>query len=170
MRSPEIEADAARGSEILDESVVLADLSPGARASLDAPRLRIDEGEAFFRIHFALLQHAELPEPHGDHTSPPGAGSFRPSSPSSPTSRTTAYLRPRPERHQDLDEAPYSATSRRRRQASEQVKLIAVVTTAPDVDSTTVAVRCEEHDETSTMYWENSKLTAIEVKDEAQEN
>ena len=43
--SSEIQADAVRSPEILDESIVLADLAPGARTALDAPRLRADETE-----------------------------------------------------------------------------------------------------------------------------
>ena len=43
VRSSEIQADAVRSSEILDESIVLTDLTPGARTALDAPRLRVDE-------------------------------------------------------------------------------------------------------------------------------
>jgi hypothetical protein len=45
---------------------------------------------------------------------------------------------------------------------------IAVVTTAPDADSTIVAVRCEEYAEAEYLYWRSGKLTAIEVNDEAQ--
>ena len=47
---------------------------------------------------------------------------------------------------------------------------MAVVTTAPGVDSTTVAVRCEEATLDYPMYWDSGKLTALEVKGEAQEN
>ena len=43
VRSSEIQADAVRSPEILDESIVLADLAPGARTALDAPRVRVDD-------------------------------------------------------------------------------------------------------------------------------
>ncbi len=70
-----------------------------------------------------------------------------------------------------IDDAPYIGAgygSGRGRQTSEQVELIAVVTIPPDVDSTTVAVRCEEATLDDQMYWDSGKLTALEVKDEAQ--
>ena len=43
VRSPEIRADAVRSSEIRDESIGLADIAPGARTALDAPRVRLAE-------------------------------------------------------------------------------------------------------------------------------
>jgi hypothetical protein len=69
-----------------------------------------------------------------------------------------------------IDTAPYigSGLADWGHQTSEQVALTAVVTTAPGFDSTTIAVRCEELYETEYMYWDSGKLTAIEVKDEAQ--
>ena len=45
---------------------------------------------------------------------------------------------------------------------------MAVVTTASDVDSTTIAVRCREGEDDQLMYWDAGRLTAIEVKNEAQ--
>ena len=41
--SSEIQADAVRSQEIRDESIALDDLTPGARTSLDAPRIRVDQ-------------------------------------------------------------------------------------------------------------------------------
>ena len=41
--SSEIQADAVRSQEIRDESIVLDDLTPGARTALDAPRIRVDQ-------------------------------------------------------------------------------------------------------------------------------
>ncbi len=46
--------------------------------------------------------------------------------------------------------------------------LAAVLTTAPDVESTTVAVRCNEVSPAWNIYWDNGRLTALEVKEEAQ--
>ena len=106
-------------------------------------------------------------------TSRPGAGSFRPSSPCSTISGTTAPPAPSSRATPTIvDEAPYLGDDLgdEERQASEQVKLMAVVTTAPGVDSTTVAVRCEEATLDDQMYWDSGKLTAIEVKGEAQED
>ena len=67
-----------------------------------------------------------------------------------------------------IDEAPYIGSGLEDYQTSEQVTLTAVLTTPPDVDSTTVAVRCNETHETQDVYWNDGKLTAIEVRDEAQ--
>ena len=66
-----------------------------------------------------------------------------------------------------IDKAPYIGLGLEDYQTSELVALSAVVTTAPDADPTTVAVRCEES-AGQVVYWEWGKLTAIEVKDEAQ--
>lgn len=176
VRSPEIQADAVRGSEILDESVVLADLSPGARASLDAPRLRIDEGGNFDSMSrcWNLLDCSNLLAVH----LPAGRWLVQ-------AKLTLLAVFPNngiacglvQSDTTIIDEASYIGAgvthlSDLSVQTSEQVALTAVVTIPPDVDSTTVALRCEEHEyEDQPLddgYWENGKLTAIEVKDEAQ--
>jgi hypothetical protein len=174
VRSPEIQADAVRGSEILDESVVLADLSPGARASLDAPRVRIDEGGYFESLSrcWNLLDCSNLLALH----LPAGRWLVQ---------AKLALLGYLPMNGRScglvqsdttiIDEAPYIGAGdphigdgNVRVQTSEQVALTAVVTTPSDIDSTTVALRCEESDEDDEVYWDSAKLTAIEVKDETQ--
>ncbi len=146
VRSPEIQADAVRGSEILDESVVLADLSPGARTSLDAPRLRVDDGGPSWGSVEDCSDMLNCPNLMVVHL-PAGSSlvqaklalldDFR------NNGSTCALV------ESDTEDRRRCALPRRRsrdeeRQTSEQVKLMAVVTTAPGVDSTTVAVRCEE--------------------------
>ena len=67
-----------------------------------------------------------------------------------------------------VDQAPNIGEGQQDYQTTEQVSLPAVVTTAPDVDSTTVALRCNEYADDENVYWKSGVLTAIEVKDEAQ--
>ena len=43
VHTSDIEAGAVHSSDILDETIVLADLAPGAISALDAPRVRVDE-------------------------------------------------------------------------------------------------------------------------------
>ena len=66
-----------------------------------------------------------------------------------------------------VDQARFVGEAPEDYQTSEQVSLAAVVTTAPDVDSTIVAVRCYTTDDQDVLR-ADGKLTAIEVKDEAQ--
>jgi hypothetical protein len=173
VRSPEIAADAVRGSEILDESVALDDLTPGARASLDAPRVRVDDGgpySAFLSRCFDVLDCSNLLAIHlpagrwlvqaklaldGTISSADRCGLIQ--------SDTTI-----------IDEAPgigpHRVIGSDYVNSSEQLGLMAVLTTAPGIDSTTVAVRCERYAEIGSVSWDGGKLTAIEVKSEAQEN
>jgi hypothetical protein len=168
VRSSEIQAGAVRSPEILDESIVLADLAPGARIALDAPRVRVDAGESGYRpvstCSEALLDCSNLMAIH----LPAGRwlvqgklvvfGEF-------PNLGNTCGLV-----QSDttvVDRAAYIGISQDG-QTSEHVSLTAVITSAADVDSTTVAVRCNEHVESENVYWDNGKLTAIEVKGEAQ--
>jgi hypothetical protein len=167
----QIQAGAVRSSEILDESVVLADLTPGARASLDAPRIRVDQSEPGLGsvstcggdlLGCTNLMAVHLPSGRwlvqaklavlADF---PNLGSIC----GLVQSDTTV-----------LDEAEYLGSGQEDHQTSEQVALSAVVTTAPGVESTTVAVRCAEYSPDYLMYWDDGKLTAIEVKDEAPED
>jgi hypothetical protein len=182
VRSPEIQADAVRGSKILDESVVLADLSPGARSSLDAPRVRVDDGGPFFEslsTCFDLLDCSNLLAVH----LPAGRWLVQ---------ATITILANFPDGGTNCGLVQSDTTIIREAehvgagfsyldddlpvpvQASEQVALSAVVTNAPGVDSTTVALRCEEHDQEDKSYdhgyWEGGQLTAIEVKDAASED
>jgi hypothetical protein len=54
---------------------------------------------------------------------------------------------------------------------SERIALTAILATAPDVDSTTIAVRCTEASGLGFhVDWDSGKLTAFEVKAEAQTN
>ena len=165
--SSEIQADAVRSSEILDESVVLADLTQGARAALDAPRVRVDDGEPGYRAvetcSQALLDCANLMAVH----LPAGRwlvqaklavfGAFANLGNRCGLVRSDTEV---------VDKADYIGLSQEG-QTSEQISLAAVLTTAPDVDSTTVAVRCNEYDANELVYWDNGRLTAIEVKAEA---
>jgi hypothetical protein len=175
VRSPEIQADAVRGSEILDESVALADLTPGARASLDAPRVRVDHSEDHLQSVSTCSDLLDCPNLLAVHL-PAGRwlvqakfavlGYFpNLGTPCGLVQSDTTII----------DEAPYIGSGHQYLgdqgelvQVSEQVALTAVVTTAPGVDSTTVALRCKEYVEDDHLYWESGKLTAIEVKDEPQ--
>ena len=172
VRSPEIQADAVRGSEILDESISLADLTPGAVASLDAPRVRVDDGGPYMGTVEDCSDMLNCPNLMAVHL-PAGRWLVQAKlallddfgNNGSPCALVESDA-------EIVDEAPYLGDDLgdEEGQASEQVKLMAVVTTAPGVDSTTVAVRCEEFTEDVQMYWDGGKLTAIEVKGEAQEN
>jgi hypothetical protein len=168
VRSAEIQAGAVRSAEILDESVVLADLSPGARSSLDAPRVRVDDGEPGYRAvstcSEALLDCSNLMAVHlraGRWLVQAKLAVFG----RFPNLGNTCGLV-----QSDttvVDRVLYIGVGQEG-QTSEQISLMAVVTAAPDVESTTVAVRCNEHTESENVYWDNGKLTAFEVKDEAQ--
>jgi len=170
VRSPEIQANAVRGSEILDESVVLADLSPGAVASLDAPRVRVDDGGPYLESVPECWDMLNCPNLMAVHLP---AGRWLVQAKLSllddfPSSGTDCAL---VESDTEIvDDATAIGNGGETRQTGEQVKLMAVLTTAPGVDSTTVAVRCEESTFDDQMYWRYGKITAFEVKDEAQEN
>ena len=166
--SSEIQADAVRSQEIRDESIVLADLTPGARTALDAPRIRVDQSDSFLRsvsVCGSLQNCTNLLAIH----LPAGRwlvqakltvlGDFAPLGNRCGLVQSDITI---------IDEAQNIGEGPEEYQTSEQVALTAVVTTAPDVDSTTVALRCDEYQETDQVYWKSGKLTAIEVKDEAQ--
>ena len=171
VRSSEIAADAVRGSEILDESVVLADLSPGARASLDAPRVRDDEGwyglesvpECDSMLACPNLMMVHLPAGRWVVLAKLSLLTVFPSD----IGTSCALVESDSE---IVDFATDIGRGSEARLTGEQVTLMDVVTTAPGVDSTTVAVRCEDTTEDDYMYWRHAKLTAFEVKDEAQED
>lgn len=169
--SSEIQMDAVRSQEILDESIVLDDLTPGARTALDAPRIRVDNGEGNLLLGVspcsdldALLDCSNLMAVH----LPAGRwlvqaklavlGNFAPlgNKCGLVVSDTTI-----------VEQARFIGEGPEEYQTSEQVSLMAVLTTAPDVDSTIVAVRCYSNDDQDVL-WGDGKLTAIEVKDEAQ--
>jgi hypothetical protein len=167
--SEQIQADAVRGSKILDESVVLADLSPGARASLDAPRVRVDvsedrlqsvstcdwdyfDCENLMAVHLPAgrwLIQAKLTV--SGYFSSDGTGCALVQDDSS-----------------IIDEMPYIAGNREDLATAGPAALNAVLTT--DVESTTVAVRCYERWADWSMGWGYGDLTAIEVKGEGQED
>ena len=167
--SSEIQADAVRSQEIRDESIVLDDLTLGARTALDAPRIRVDQNNEDRLQHvsecFNLLYCTNLLAIH----LPAGRwlvqakltviGDFAPNGNRCGLVQSDTTV---------IDQASNIGEDLEDYQTSEQVALIAVVTTAPDVDSTTVALRCEEYNQAQTVYWKWGKLTAIEVKDEAQ--
>jgi hypothetical protein len=166
--SSEIQADSVRSQEIRDESIVLADLTPGARASLDAPRIRFDQNdedrlqsvsECFNLLYCSNLLAVHLPAGRWLVQAKLAVlGDFVPLGNECGLVQSDTTV---------IDAAPFIGSGLEDYQTSEQVALIAVVTTAPDVDSTTVAVRCEEY-VGQVVYWEWGKLTAIEVKDEVQ--
>lgn len=168
VRSPEIQADAVRSSEILDESIALADLAPGARSALDAPRVRVDDPEDFLRSvpHcFDLRDCSNLMAVHLP------AGRWLVQAKLAvldefPNLGTVCGLVQTDTTI--IDEAPYIGSGLEEYQTSEQVGLTAVLTTAAEAESTTVAVRCQESDSDVQMYWDSGKLTAVEVKAEAQ--
>jgi hypothetical protein len=171
----QIQSGAVRSAEILDESVVLADLTQGARAALDAPRVRVDGVDSELR---SVSQCFNLPDcsnllaihlPEGRwlvQAKLAVLGNFAPTgNPCGLVQNDTTVI----------DEAPnigdgqvYISDENNDVQTSEQVALAAVVTTAPGGESTTVALRCAEYQEDEHLYWRSGKLTAIEVKDEAQ--
>ncbi len=168
VRSSEIQADAVRSQEILDESIALDDLTPGARTSLDAPRIRFDQNdedrlqsvsECFNVLYCSNLLAVHLPAGRWLVQAKLAVlGDFVPLGNQCGLVRSDTTV---------IDAAPFIGSGLEDYQTSELVALTAVVTTAPDVDSTTVALRCEEY-AGQVVYWEWGKLTAIEVKDEAQ--
>jgi hypothetical protein len=167
--SSEIQEGAVRSPEILDESIALADLAPGARTALDAPRLRVDDGGPYMgsvsTCSSNLLDCSNLMAIH----LPPGRwlvqaklavlGFFAHLGNNCGLVQSDATV---------IDEAPYIGAGQGIYQTSEQVALAAVVTVPPEVESTTVSVRCAEYVESEYVYWDGGKLTGIEVKDEAQ--
>ncbi len=171
VRSSEIQADAVRSSEILDESIVLTDLTPGARTALDAPRLRVDsESEGLVR---SLSECSDLRDcsnllvihlPAGRwlvQAKLAVVGFFANLGNTCGIVQNDTTI---------IDEAPKIGFADQDTQGSERIALMAVVTTAPDVDSTTISLRCNEHEESERVTWTEGKLTAIEVKDAAQED
>jgi hypothetical protein len=160
VRSPEIQADAVRSSEILDESIALADLAPGARTALDAPRVRVDEKDDLSDLRTCDTL-AACPNLLAVHL-PAGRwlvygkfeviGDFAGSTCGLVQDDIT------------VDEADTVGNGEK---SSEQVSLTAVVTTPPEVDSTTVAVRCVGPPAFAPQL-KQGKLTALEVRDEAQ--
>jgi hypothetical protein len=167
--SSEIQADSVRSQEIRDESIVLDDLTLGARTSLDAPRIRVDQNnedrlqhvpECFNLLYCTNLLAIHLPAGRWlVQAKVTVIGDFAPNGNRCGLVQSDTTV---------IDQASAIGEDLEDYQTSEQVALIAVVTTAPDVDSTTVALRCEEYDQDQTVYWKWGKLTAIEVKDEAQ--
>jgi hypothetical protein len=166
--SSEIQASAVRSPEILDESIALADLAPGARTALDAPRLRVDDGGPYLGsvstcsslLDCSNLLAIHLPAGRWLVQAKLAVLGFFPHTGSDcglVQSDTTV-----------IDEAPYIGSGQGIYQTSEQIALTAVVTTPPDVESTTVSVRCNEPVETEYILWDSGKLTAFEVKDEAE--
>jgi hypothetical protein len=169
--SSEIQTDAVRSQEIRDESIALDDLTPGARTALDAPRIRVDNGEGNLLLPVstcsdwdALLDCSNLMAVH----LPAGRwlvqaklavwGNFAPlGNPCGLVVGDTTLI----------DQARFIGSSPEEYRRSDQVSLMAVVTTAPDADSTIVAARCYSNDYQD-LAWGDGKLTAIEVKDEAQ--
>jgi hypothetical protein len=162
VRSSEIQADAVRSSEILDESIVLADLAPGARTALDAPRVRVDEKDdlgslptcdvlrscrSLLAVHLPAgrwLVYAKFDVIGGLASAGSTCGLVQ---------DDTTF-----DERGDIGKGQGS---------SEQVSLTAVVTTPPEVDSTTVALRCMGSP-ALTPSATHGKLTALEVRDEAQ--
>ena len=171
VRSSEIQADAVRSSEILDESIVLTDLTPGARTALDAPRLRVDE-ESVGLVR-SLSECSDLRDcsnllvihlPAGRwlvQAKVAVVGHFANLGNTCGLVQNDTTI---------VDEAPNIGFADQDTQGSERIALMAVVTTAPDVDSTTISLRCNEHEESENVTWTEGKLTAIEVKDAAQED
>ena len=158
--SSEIQADAVRSQEIRDESIALADLTPGARTALDAPRVRVDQNDddnlqSVSTCFETLLDCSNLLAVH----LPAGRwlvqaklavlGDFAPLGNECGLVQSDTTV---------IDVAPYigSRPTRTTRPASRS-SLTAVVTTAPDADSTTVAVRCVEY-VNQVVYWEWGEL------------
>jgi hypothetical protein len=166
VRSSEIQADAVRSAEILNDSILLADIAPDARAALDEPRVRVSE-----------VSNKPLPACDDDDNSfddcpnitslilPAGrwlvhakfslVGSFGISG-----SRCALV---------QSDTTTIDLASNLGFGAglgsfdSEQVSLTDVLTTAPSVDSTVVAVRCAEKF-FADLEASDVVLTAVEVK------
>ena len=167
--SSEIQTDAVRSQEIRDESIVLDDLTPGARTALDAPRIRVDQddedrlqsvSECFNLLYCSNLLAIHLPAGRWlVQAKLTVIGDFAPLGNTCGLVQSDTTV---------IDQASNIGEDLEDYQTSEQVALIAVVTTAPDVDSTTVALRCDEYEQAQTVYWKWGKLTAIEVKDETQ--
>jgi hypothetical protein len=168
VRAAEIRADAVRSSEILDDSITLADLTAGARASLDAPRVRVAtaEGQRFPMCGLDLTTCTNLASIHV----PAGrwlvqakfsiGGYFGIIDECGLVQSDATVIDKADAIGHGLDAA---------RHGSEQIALLAVLTTAPDVDSTTIAVRCNRPYEIEDLYVSNLVLSAVEVKSAAAE-
>ena len=164
--SSEIRTDAVRSQEILDESIALADLTPGARTSLDAPRVRIDQSDNSLQSVSTCWQLLDCTNLLAIHL-PAGRwlvqakitviGDFAPLGNKCALVQSDTTV---------VDEAENIGEGQQDYQTAEQVALAAVVTTVDD--STTVALRCDEYADYELVYWRSGVLTAIEVKDEAQ--
>ena len=162
VRSPEIQTDAVRSSEILDESIVLADLAPGARTALDAPRVRVDENEDIGNVPTcdSLRSCPNLLAVH----LPAGRwlvyAKFEVIGNLASAGNTCGLV-------QDDLTVDQADTTSNGQGSSEQVSLTAVVTTPSEAASTTVAVRCVGPPAFAPSA-RHGKLTALEVRDEAQ--
>jgi hypothetical protein len=164
VRSSEIQADAVRSSEILDESIVLADLAPGARTALDAPRVRVDAADVVtqelpscgYMPDCSNLLAVHLPAGRWLVQAKLAVTGLRPTNCGLVQSDTTI-----------VDDAP--TIGQYNGMTTEQVSLMAVLTTALGVEATTVGLRCEEYRQSDAIFWSKGKLIATEVKDEAQE-
>ena len=163
--SSEIQADSVRSSEILDESIRLPDISLDARAALDEPRVRVSE-----------LSDKELAscddDDDGSFANCPnitsinlpagrwlvqakfglfgGFGLFGSRCGLVQSDTTT------------IDVASRLGFGLSLSQGTERVSLTDVLTTAPNVDSTVVSVRCFE--ELANLEVIDVVLSAVEVK------
>ena len=162
VRSAEIEADAVASSDIRDESITVGDLTPGARSSLDAPRVRVAtaDGLRFPVCSFSLLDCADLASirvPAGRWLVQAkfSIGGFFGIADQCGLVRGDETV---------LDIAvdlghPVSTANH----ASEYVALMAVMSTAPDAASTAVAVRCSRFEDED-LFVSHVVLTAVEVR------
>ena len=166
VRSSEIQADAVRSSDILNDTILLADIAPDARAALDEPRVRVAE-------------ESDKPVPACDDL----GGSFDDcpniTSISLPAGRWLVHAKfsligsfgISGSRcalvHSDTTTMDVAGGlgfgAGLGSFDSEQVSLSDVLTTAPNVDSTVVAVRCSEHS-FADLEAKDVALTAVEVK------
>jgi hypothetical protein len=163
--SPEIELGAVRSSEILDDTIRLTDIAPDARAALDAPRVRVDTDivrdvpACDDILDCPNLASIQLPEGRWlVQTRFTINGEFGHSDFCALVQSNTTPI--------DFATNVGAGTTGF---GSEQVSLMAVVTTPAGDALTTVAARCDEDAADTVLKVPRIVLTAVEVKPLASE-
>ena len=162
VRSSEIEADAVRSSEILNDSITLADISDDAQGALDEPRVRASEEYGMpiplcsdkLLTTCSNMTSINLPEGRWLVQAKLGiVGNFGTDNRCGLVESDTSMIDFAREVGRGTNNFGYAA-----------VMLMDVLTTAPGVDSTVVALRCTEEEPTENLQASNIVLTAVEVK------
>ena len=158
--SPEIEESAVRSSEILDDTIRLADIAPDAQAALDEPRVRVDTDIVQDVLACDAIPDcpnlASIQLPEGRwlvQTRFTINGEF-----SDDDSDFCALV----QSDTSLVDFAFNVGAGTTDFGSEQVSLMAVLTTTPGDALTTVAVRCDESSD-GFLKVPRIVLTGIEV-------